>query len=96
MSAVPSYRVKLVRQLGIAPSTSGWKPDMYLSTPLPHKLVDLQGFEPQPSESKSLVLPLHHRSIKIGGYGEVRTRDPLIKSQVLLPAELRIHKIGTP
>ena len=39
-----------------------------------YKVVARTGFEPIQRESKSLVLPLHHRAIKIGAGSGNRTR----------------------
>ena len=49
---------KVERDEGIAPSTSIWKTDMYLLTPIPRKVVDPKGIEPLLSECRSEVLPL--------------------------------------
>lgn len=35
----------------------------FLTDLLTVKMVDRQGFEPQMTEPKSVVLPLHHRSV---------------------------------
>ena len=41
-----------------------------------------------------LLLGFRNPQIKIGGPRRIRTPDPLIRSQVLYPAELSVHCAG--
>ena len=53
-----------------------------------------EGYAPQISSVKTkkapIKGPLVYRHIN-GALGEIRTPDPLVRSQVLYPAELRAH-----